>query len=301
MTESGTVVSGRLPAGALVANEYVVDSYLGGGALARVYLVHHLANQTSYALKVAREPDNNTIRREVDCLRRCDTPLLGTVYDAGRMPEGHPYLVRDLVDGHCLQFQLSEVRGNVPFGINVGLRLAHTLSILHLHGFLHRDVKPANVLVPVIDDVPEARGARLVDFDLCRRMDDVSLTGTHRARPGQPHGTYLYMAPEAFRGMAATTSADVYGLGATIHEIIVGAAPFAGERIDLTVREKGRTNVYVGPFVLRKLSEDPVVPDKEGLAEELRRFLQRMLSREPAERPDLFTDIIPYFTELCYA
>lgn len=141
---------------------------------------------------------------------------------------------------------------------------------------MHRDVKPANILIA-------ANGrAKLADFGIARGSDDSALTGT-----GQMVGTVAFMAPETALGSPPTPAADIYSLGATLYSAVEGHAPFTSE--------DGRQNTAT--MLLRMIREDAPTPRRAG---PLSPLLSRMLSREVTNRPTA-AEVLTILTDLIRA
>jgi hypothetical protein len=133
---------------------------------------------------------------------------------------GLPYLVMEYVPGRSLEQVLDDKR-SLPLAevVRIGLGAARGLAAAHAQGLVHRDVKPANVL---LED--ETGRVRITDFGLARAVDDVSLT-----RSGVLTGTPRYMAPEQARGERLDHRADLFSLGSLLYVLCTGRPPFAGD------------------------------------------------------------------------
>jgi serine/threonine protein kinase len=136
------------------------------------------------------------------------------------------------------------------------------LSFIHARGLLHRDVKPGNVLVR------QDRRATLVDFGLAKRMTDAEITDH-----GHVVGTYRYMSPEQVRGEALDRRSDLYSLGATLYELLVGRAPFT-HRNQLELLE---AIVYQEPPEIARINP--------GAPAALARLAERLLQKRTEDRP----------------
>ncbi len=149
-------------------------------------------------------------------------PHAVTVFDAGEA-DGELFLVMELVDGPSLAQVIAD-RGQLPEdeAVQIATQVLSALGAAHASGIVHRDVKPANILL-------DARGdAKLADFGIAKRFDDLtdSLTAT-----GLVIGTLRYLAPEQARGEPLSPAADVYAVGVILHEMLTGAPPFADESL----------------------------------------------------------------------
>src|SRR3954449_6677562 len=139
---------------------------------------------------------------------------IATVYDYGE-DDGTAYLVMELVDGAPLSQLIARGPMNPEEVRRIIGQAALALAAAHAAGVVHRDVKPANILV-----TPDGR-VKLTDFGIARASDGLGLTGT-----GQVMGTPQYLSPEQARGSTATPASDVYALGVVAFECLAGHRPF---------------------------------------------------------------------------
>lgn len=229
------------PLGGLPASvgPYRVLGELGSGGMGRVLRVAHEARpETELALKLlhgALETQPRALerfRREAEALQRVEHPGVVRVHDAG-VSEGRPFLVMDLVRGESLATQLAREREQgTPLDAEAVARtiarLARAVAAVHAAGVLHRDLNPRNVLIR------EDGEPILIDFGLVHADATITLTGS-----GDLLGTPQYMSPEQARGERVDERADVYGLGAILHEMLSGEAPRGkGESLSV-LREAG--------------------------------------------------------------
>ena len=250
---------------------YRVEGELARGGMGVVYLGHDEALDRPVAVKVLRRADladDEDLRRfqlEARATAALKHPGIVSVHASGLDAQGNPYLVLELVDGASLCEHLSregplEPREAATFAREVAEALAHA----HHEGVLHRDLKPANILVD------GAGRARLTDFGIAKRVGvEGGLTQT-----GQVLGTPSYMAPEQADGRSDGSDArtDIYGLGATLFDLLIGRPPFVG--------------VNTWQVLNAVLSEPPPAP--HSLRPELDRSLSaiclRCLEKEPERR-----------------
>ncbi|MGE3821338.1 MAG: protein kinase [Isosphaeraceae bacterium] len=176
-----------------------------------------------------------------------------------------PFLVMGFVHGGSLQ---DRIRRDAPFTtvelLRIGAQAARGLGAAHAVGLIHRDVKPANLLIE-----EETALVKLSDFGLARAADDTSLTGT-----GFIAGTPAYMAPEQAAGRPVDHRCDLFALGAVLYACATGKAPFQG---DSTVS------------VLRKVCDEPHVPViavNPEAPDWLSAIIDRLLAKNPDDRPD---------------
>jgi eukaryotic-like serine/threonine-protein kinase len=242
----------------LLADRYRLGELLGTGGAAEVRRATDVVLARDVAVKLV-QPGAADVRRfhnEIRTLASLSHPGLVAVYDADTSGDT-PFMVLELVEGRTLR----DLIANGPMGVEevrrLGAALADALAYVHEQGFIHRDVKPSNVLLDE-DDVP-----RLADFGLARLADGARLT-----RADQVVGTAAYLAPEQVRGAEITSAVDVYALGLVLLECLTGHREYEGAEIEAAVA---------------RLHRPPVIPD--DLPFDLVRLLSLMTSQTPTRRP----------------
>ena len=206
---------------------YAVRRRIGSGGFATVWLAYDEQLDSPVAVKVLAEnwtEDHHVRQRFLEegrFLRKVESPHVVSVYDAGELDDGRPYLVMSYADQGTLADRL-EIDGLTPTqALEVVRQIGLGLTALHERGVLHRDVKPANVLFRTIesrDGEPQVR-AMLADLGLGKAFD-VSSRLTMIA------GTPSFVAPEQAQGERLDPRADLYALGALTHLLLTGQAPF---------------------------------------------------------------------------
>jgi eukaryotic-like serine/threonine-protein kinase len=272
----------------VVAGRYALSDVLGRGGMGTVWLATDRVLERQVALKeitfsvdltdAEREVLRERTMREARAAARLDHPHVITVYDVVE-EDGKPWLVMEHVHARTLQ-QIVEERGPLaPQTVaRIGLDVLDALDAAHEAGIVHRDVKPANVLV-------DREGhACLTDFGIATTTGDSSLT-THGALIGSPS----YMAPERANGEEPRPPVDLWSLGATLYMAVEGRPPFdRGEAMATlmsVVSEHPAPMLRAGPLeqVLRALlTKDPVRRCTVGQA---RRDLQVVLAGPPPGGP----------------
>jgi predicted Ser/Thr protein kinase len=258
------------------AGAYLIDREIARGGQGVVYAGRHEASGRRVAIKILldRDPNQATrFRREAQALLHLRHPNLLEVIEVGEWG-GRPFLVTELIEGATLKDIV--VRGGVPPAervVELLTPVAAALETCHREGILHRDVKPANVLV----DTASGRIV-LVDFGLVRRAvnsgGSLDLTGGGLSSTGEMVGTPSYMAPEQLdNDDSMGPTVDVYGLGSTLFYLLTGEPPYDG------------SSIY---NVATKLLKDPP-PDprssREGVPAPLAELCLRCLAKEPEQRP----------------
>jgi hypothetical protein len=240
---------------------------VGQGGFGTVYRARQLTVGREVALKIdnrvlTTERDRRRFLREVSSAGHLSGhPHVVGLYDAGTLPDGRPYLVMELCPGGSLESMLHQ-RGHLPFGRvrEIGVGIADALAAAHDAGVLHRDVKPANILVNRYGVVG------LSDFGLASILDaDGAQSATREAL------TPAYAAPEAFELADPAPAADVYSLAATLYALLSGLPP----RFPPGARPSIAT--------IMRLHHAPV-PDIVGVPRELVDVLRAGLVTDPARR-----------------
>jgi len=207
---------------------YAVRRRIGSGGFATVWLAYDEQLDSPVAVKVLAEnwtEDHHVRQRFLEegrFLRKVESPHVVTVYDAGELDDGRPYLVMSYADQGTLADRL-EIDGLTSAqALEVVRQIGLGLTALHERGVLHRDVKPANVLFRTVesrDGEPQVR-AMLADLGLGKAFD-VSSRLTMIA------GTPSFVAPEQAQGERLDPRSDLYALGALTHLLLTGQAPFS--------------------------------------------------------------------------
>jgi eukaryotic-like serine/threonine-protein kinase len=249
---------------ALAEGRYRVERTLGRGGMAVVFLAYDEELQRRVALKVLAEhllSDTNFRARflqESRLASRLAHPNVVRVYDAGET-DGRPFIVMEYVSGDTLAD-----RGKIAPEAAVALALQACAGLQHAHdaGLIHRDVKPANLLVRE-DDV-----LKIADFGIARAVEQTRLT-----QQGTVLGTAAYLSPEQTAGEEVTAAADVYSLGAVVYELLTGRPPYAFSSLP-ELAEKQSAGLITP---VRDL--EPAVPPAVEAA------VMHALARDPSFRP----------------
>jgi serine/threonine-protein kinase len=248
---------------------YRVDTRLGTGGMAIVYCGTDLLLRRRVAIKVLRDQfsaDDDFIKRfsyEAQAAARLSHPNVVNVYDFGH--EGDAYfIVMELVEGETLAAMLhGEQRLPESVAIDYATQIAAGLAFAHRQGLLHRDVKPANILVTG-DDV-----VKLGDFGIARAVAENAIGVT---QPGMVMGSVAYVSPEQAQGRELDARSDLYSLGVVLYQMVTGRIPFNGE-----------TPVAVA---LKHVSEPApqLDPARDGVSPALASIIATLLQKNPEDR-----------------
>ncbi|WP_040811188.1 serine/threonine-protein kinase, partial [Nocardia concava] len=210
---------------------YELRSLLGRGGMGEVYEAYDTSKDRVVALKLlpselAKDPAyQERFRRESQAAARLAEPHIIPIHDWGEI-DGVLYIDMRLVLGRDLRSLLDELGSLPPLrAMAIIEQVAAALDAAHYSGLVHRDVKPANILVT------DADFAYLADFGIARAEGDSTLTLT-----GTAIGSYAYMAPERFDAGPVTGRADIYALACVLHECLTGDKPFPAHNMSVLVR-----------------------------------------------------------------
>lgn len=247
----------------LAGDRYRFIEVLGRGGMGVVIKAHDsLLNRVVAVKMLAGELEDSVeaqriFLEEARALAPLTHPNLVAIHDILHL-EGHTLMVLEFVVGESLD-RLLGMRGRFTPEVVMRyvIQMARAASFMHRKGFIHRDLKPGNVIVGENDSI------KIIDFGLARSLDLISAKGT------QIRGTPAYMAPEQIRGLELTDKVDTYQLGVTLYELLTGSLPFGGDM--------GYAHVHTEPpSLLDKLPEiNPQVSD----------LVAACLAKEPADRP----------------
>jgi hypothetical protein len=267
----------------LIADRYALVVPIGQGGMGVVWRARDNLLGREVAIKEVRLPatipdgERSSMRarvlREARAAALLNHPAAVTLYDVIN-EQGHAFIVMELISAPTLAQVVAKDGPLEPArAARIGAQVAAALAAAHQAGIVHRDVKPANVMV--VRD-----GARLTDFGIARVKGDPKLTST-----GLIIGSPAYMAPEQASGAAAGPEADLWSLGATLYYAVEGRPPFEREGqiavLAAVVNDHPRTPRRAGelaPIIATLLSKDP---QRRPTASALRADLERLATRAP--------------------
>jgi serine/threonine-protein kinase len=273
--EAGDSLAGRVLDG-----KYEIVAPLGSGGMGAVYRARRVHIGDEVAIKVLHPRLTNDeklverFRREARAAAQLHHPNVVTIHDYGeaRGPGGFAYIVMELVRGQSLR-DLLRREGRLDPGRAVSLMrdVCAGVGAAHRRGIVHRDIKPDNIIVTPADEDRPAESVKVVDFGIAK-LRDLAAEGSTLTEAGMMVGTLFYMSPEQCKGEPLDARADVYSLGAMLHEMLAGAPPFTASNITSIIFK------HVG-------EPPPPLPEDLNVPAALRAAVLRALSKEPDARP----------------
>lgn len=256
-----------------LSDRYELGEVLGFGGMSEVHLARDLRLHRDVAIKVlradlARDPSFYLrFRREAQNAAALNHPAIVAVYDTGEAATSGgplPYIVMEYVDGVTLR-DIIHTDGPMPprRGLEVIADACQALNFSHQHGIIHRDVKPANIMIS------KTGAVKVMDFGIARAIAD---SGNSVTQTAAVIGTAQYLSPEQARGERVDARSDVYSLGCVLYEILTGEPPFIGD-----------SPVAVA---YQHVREDPVAPShkRSGISPELDAVVLKALAKNPDNR-----------------
>ena len=252
-------------AGTILGDRYALTDPIAAGGMGEVWSATDTVLGRTVAVKILNPALSQQsgflerFRAEARYSAALHHPNITTVFDYGE-DDGSAYLVMELVAGQPLSQIISD-HGPLSAQVTASILIqaATALEAAHQGGVVHRDVKPANILMTPAGTV------KLTDFGISRLVNTAPLTQT-----GQVLGTAQYLAPEQVRGQSATAASDIYALGVVGHEMLTGRRPYEAETAVATA--------------LAHLNQPtPQLPDTVPVG--LRTVINAALAKDPAERP----------------
>ncbi|HET9627095.1 MAG TPA: serine/threonine-protein kinase, partial [Kofleriaceae bacterium] len=254
--------------GSVMLGQYELVDVLGQGGMSTVFKGRHKLTDQEVALKIlppelaAHSQVKSRFLEEAKALAALDHANIVHLYNFGQ-ENGYFVLAMQLVQGQTWERMILEsTRLDWPTSCRIAIDVLRALEYAHGAGVIHRDMKPSNVLVRSRDGV-----ATVMDFGIAKMTTSTRLTAT-----GQTMGTVRYMSPEQVRGQEVDLRTDLYSLGATLYESLVGDTPFDGS-----------THFEI---MTKHLSTAPVAPSRRGvtLPREVDDAVMRCLAKKAEDR-----------------
>lgn len=245
---------------------YEILEPVGGGAMGEVYKARDPQLGRIVALKLlpadlCRDPGaRRRFLREAQAVAQLDHPNVATIYEAGESEGGRVFLALAFYEGETLQQKIEQGPLPLPEAISIARQIARGLAAAHRRQIVHRDVKPANIVV-----LPDGI-VKLLDFGLAKMTGATTVT-----RLGSSPGTPAYKSPEQSRGEKVDPRSDLWALGVVLYEMTTGRLPFGGE--------------YEQAVIYAILNEPPKpLGDAGAFPPQIAAVITRALAKDPAAR-----------------
>jgi serine/threonine protein kinase len=253
-------------------SHYKILSKLGEGGMGVVYKAEDLKLHRFVALKflpphVSDDEATQRFVNEAHAVSALDHPNICAIYEIDQTPEGQMFIVMPCYEGASLQSLVKGGRLHLSQAVDIASQVARGLAKAHEKGIVHRDVKPANILVT--DDGI----AKIVDFGLAKLATQARLT-----RAGTTVGTVMYMSPEQARGEETDERSDIWSLGVVLYEMLTGKPPFKGEHEQAII------------YSILNTPPEPVSRLKPGVPKDLEQLLDKALAKNPTDRYQWMSD-----------
>jgi serine/threonine protein kinase len=249
---------------------YRIVKKLGAGAMATVYLAKQLSLDRPVAIKLLPRRFSSDTKfierfyREGRAAAKFNDQNIVGAYDVGQAGDQH-YFVMEYVDGETVHDRIAKA-GRVPEAEAIGIVRQVASALVHAHdqGFIHRDIKPKNIMIGSTGTV------KLADLGLARAVSDREAA---EAEAGKAYGTPYYISPEQIRGRTDIgPAADLYGLGATFYHMVTGRVPFSGKTPNEVMNRHLKSTLTPPDHVNPKLSAATA------------QIIEMLLAKDPADR-----------------
>ena len=252
--------------GLTLSGRYCIDRRIGAGGMGTVYLANNVALSQKVAVKVLHErfvKDAHLTQRfenEARTYAKLNHPNLVSVMDFGTALDGMLYMVMEYCPGTVLSGLLRESK-RLPalLAADIVMQIAQGLTAAHRGGFVHRDLKPDNVML--MQSRPGRYHVKLLDFGIAKNVDDEAAGLT---QAGMVFGTPEYMSPEQARGERVDGRTDLYALGTILYELLVGKPPFTGSN-KVSIMHRQATETPLRPSTLLEPGELPPAIEQVAL------------------------------------
>lgn len=268
---------GKLHALDIVGENYEIISLIGVGGMGYVYRVRHRILQKQYAMKTLSSQHVSEIawRRlqvEAQAIARMNHPNIVGIHNLGLHEDRLPYYVMDLLDGEALADRLKRGSLSLAQALPIFIEVCKGLGYAHKKGIIHRDIKPGNI---ILLKEPDSSGAtvKIVDFGIAKLSGASDPNNQNLTCIGEVFGSPYYMSPEQCEGKRIDARSDIYSVGCTLFEALVGHPPFKG-------------NNPVQTMVMHQSHEPPSMSAASGknFPDEIEELVATLLAKAPMDR-----------------
>ncbi len=247
-------------------SHYKIVEKLGEGGMGAVYKAEDTKLERTVALKfllpqtIGSEEERQRFIREARAAASLSHPNICTVYEIDEAG-GHTFIAMEYVEGETLKDKIETGPLRLKEAVEIAAQIADGLQEAHHKGIIHRDVKPANVMVT-------SKGqAKIMDFGIAKSTDKTVLTKT-----GMTLGTVAYMSPEQIGGEGVDGRSDIWSAGAVLYEMITGLRPFRG----------GYEQAVL--YAILNTDPEPVTALRTGVPMELERIVSKAMAKDKRDR-----------------
>jgi TolB-like protein/Tfp pilus assembly protein PilF len=256
-------------------SHYRILEKLGGGGMGVVYKAEDTKLKRTVALKffppdlTRDEEAKERFIREAQAASALDHPNICTIHEVGETDDGRSFIVMACYEGETLKKKIERGPLQIEQVVDTAIQIAQGLAKAHAHDIVHRDVKPANIIVT------EDGIAKIVDFGLAKLAGQTRLTKT-----GSTVGTVAYMSPEQARGGEIDHRTDIWSLGAVLYEMTTGQLPFKSEYQEAIL------------YSILNESPAPVTGLRSGVPMELERIVKKAMQKDRSLRYQHAADLV---------
>ncbi len=252
-------------------SHYTILSKLGEGGMGVVYKAEDMKLRRTVALKflppeLTRDAEaRKRFIHEAQAASALDHPNICTLFEIGETREGQIFIAEACYEGESVRQKIGRGPLPVPEAADIAMQAAHGLEKAHEKGIVHRDVKPANIMVT------EDGVVKIIDFGLAKLAGQTRLT-----KAGSSYGTVTYMSPEQARGGEVDQRTDIWSLGVVLYEMVCGSPPFKSDYDQAAL------------YSILNETPQPVSALRPGIPQALDQCISRCLEKNPADRyPDM--------------
>ena len=256
-------------------SHYKILEKLGGGGMGVVYNAEDTRLKRTVALKflppdlTRNDEANRRFIHEAQAASALEHSNICTIHEIGETSDGQLFITMACYEGETLDKKVERGPLEITEALDVAIQIARGIARAHEAGIMHRDVKPANIMLTYRGEV------RILDFGLAKLVGQTRLT-----QSGSTLGTASYMSPEQAQGEEVDQRTDIWSFGIVFYEMLTGRVPFKGE--------------FQPAVVYSILNEDPPSPRKlrEGISEDLETIILHALEKKAADRYQTMNDLL---------